>query len=61
MKDKMKPGDEYEVVVKRGEEELTFTGVLFGRMDNHVLEVDENSKVQQTTLREIWSKNLELN
>ena len=56
----MKPGDEYEVVVKRGEEELTFTGVLFERMDYNILEVDENSTAQQVALRESWSKNLEI-
>jgi predicted metalloprotease with PDZ domain len=60
MKNVMKAGDEYEITVKREEEELTFTGVLFERMDYHVLTVDENSTEEQKRLRDIWSSNLPL-
>lgn len=57
-KNSMKPGDEYDMIIKRNGEELAITGVLFGRIDHHVLEVDENSTAQQTALRDAWSKNL---
>jgi predicted metalloprotease with PDZ domain len=60
MKNEMKPGDEYEITVKRGEKELTFTGVLFERMDYHLLTVDENSTEEQKILRDFWSSNLSL-
>jgi predicted metalloprotease with PDZ domain len=60
IKNDMKPGDEYEITVKRGEEELTFTGVLFERMDYHVLTVDENCTEEQKRFRDIWSSNLPL-
>jgi len=57
-KNGMKPGDQYEITVKRGEEELTYTGVLFARMDYHILTVDEESTEEQKKLRNIWSSNL---
>jgi predicted metalloprotease with PDZ domain len=60
MKNELKAGDKYEITVKRGEEELTFTGVLFQRMDYHVLTVDENSTEEQKRLRDAWSSNLPL-
>ncbi|MHA2101323.1 MAG: hypothetical protein ACW99A_21915, partial [Candidatus Kariarchaeaceae archaeon] len=59
-KNEMKPGDQYELTIKRGEEELTFTGVLFERMDYHVLTVNENCTEEQKRLRDIWSSNLPL-
>ena len=57
-KNKMNPGDTYEVIVKRGDEELTFTGTLFERMDYHVLIVDENSTEEQKQFRNVWSNYL---
>lgn len=60
-KNKMKSGDTYEVTVKRGDEELTFTGTLFERMDYHVLNADENCTKQQTEFRNVWSNYLSIN
>jgi len=57
-KNKMNPGDTYEVTVKRGDEELTFTGTLFERMDYHILKVDENCTQQQKEFRNVWSNYL---
>ena len=57
-KNKMTPGDKYEVAVKRGDEELTFTGTLFERMDYHILKVDENCTEQQKEFRNVWSNYL---
>jgi len=60
IKNEMKPEDGYELTIKRGEEELTFSGVLFERMDYHVLTVDNNCTEEQKRLRDIWSSNLPL-
>jgi hypothetical protein len=57
----MKPGDTYEGTIKRGDEELTFTGTLFERMDYHILNVDENSTEQQKEFRDVWSNYLSIN
>jgi predicted metalloprotease with PDZ domain len=57
-KNKMTPGDTYEVTVKRGDEELTFTGTLFERMEYHILKVDENCTEQQKQFRNVWSNYL---
>ena len=57
----MKSGDTYEGTVKRGDEELTFTGTLFERMDYHVFDVDENCTKQQTEFRNVWSNYLSIN
>jgi len=57
-KNKMEPGDQYEVTVKRGDEELTFTGTLFERMDYHILKADENCTEQQKEFRDVWSNYL---
>jgi len=57
-KNKMNPGDTYEVTVKRGDEELTFTGTLFERVDYHILKVDENCTEQQKQFRNVWSNYL---
>jgi predicted metalloprotease with PDZ domain len=59
-KNKMKPGDTYEVTVKREEEELTFTGTLFERMDYHVFKVDENCTDDQKEFRNVWSNYLSI-
>ena len=59
-KNNMNPGDTYEVTVKRGDEELTFTGTLFERMDYHILSVDENCTEQQKDFRNIWSNYLSI-
>ena len=60
-KNKMNTGDTYEVTVKRGDEELTFTGTLFERMDYHILNVDENCTGQQKEFRNVWSNYLSIN
>ncbi|MGB5895997.1 MAG: hypothetical protein WBG58_17610, partial [Ignavibacteriaceae bacterium] len=60
-KNKMNPGDTYEVTVKRGEEELTFTGTLFERMDYHILKVDANCTDDQKEFRNVWSDHLSIN
>lgn len=54
-KNKMKPGDTYEVTIKRGDEELTFIGTLFARIDYHIFNVDQNCTNQQNELRDYWS------
>lgn len=57
-KNEMRPGDEYEIKIKRGEEDLTFTGVLFPRIDYHILTVDDECTEEQNRLRDFWSSNL---
>lgn len=57
-KNKMNPGDTYEVTVKRDDEELTFTGTLFRRIDYHILKVDENCTEVQKKFRDEWSNYL---
>jgi len=60
-KNKMKPGDTYEITVKRGNEELTFTGSLFEKIDYHNFQVDENCSDEQKKLRDLWSNYLSIN
>ena len=60
-KDKMKPGDTYEITIKRSDEELTFTGSLFERMDYHVFNIDENCTDDQKEFRDVWSNYLSIN
>ena len=60
-KNGMKIGDSYEITIKRGDEELTFTGTLFERMDYHVFKVDENCTAQQKEFRDVWSKYISIN
>lgn len=60
-KNEMKTGDTYEVTVKRGDEELTFTGTLFERIDYHVFNVDENCADDQKEFRNVWSNYLSIN
>ena len=59
-KSSMKPGDSYEITVKRGDEKLTFTGTLFQRIDYHVFKVDENCTEEQKQFRNIWSNYLSM-
>ena len=59
-KNKMNVGDTYEIIVKRGDEELTFTGTLFERMDYHIFNVDENPTGQQKEFRNVWSNYLSM-
>jgi predicted metalloprotease with PDZ domain len=59
-KNKMKIGDTYDITIIRGDEELTFTGTLFERMDYHILNVGENSAGQQNEFRDIWSNYLSI-
>ncbi len=54
----MKPGDTYEITIKRGEEELTFTGTLLERMDYHVFNVEEDCTDDQREFRNVWSNYL---
>ena len=56
----MNVGDTYEIIVKRGDEELTFTGTLFERMDYHIFNVDENPTGQQKEFRNVWSNYLSM-
>jgi predicted metalloprotease with PDZ domain len=58
-KNKMNPGDEYEVTIKRGDEELTFTGTLFERMDYHIFTRNDNCNEHQLEFRNVWSSYLE--
>ncbi len=57
-KNNMKPGDTYEITIKRGEEELTFTGTLLERMDYHVFNVEEDCTDDQREFRNVWSNYL---
>jgi predicted metalloprotease with PDZ domain len=57
-KNSMKPGDKYEITVKRGDEEITLEGILFVGIDKNVLEVDPEASEEQKALCEAWSKNL---
>jgi predicted metalloprotease with PDZ domain len=57
-KNKMKPGDTYEITVRRGDEELTYTGLLFERIDYHNFRVDEQCSDEQKKLRDLWSNYL---
>ncbi|MCF8239894.1 MAG: hypothetical protein K9J16_00805 [Melioribacteraceae bacterium] len=54
----MKPGDEYTLKVRRGEEELELRGVMIKRKDRHIFEELETLTPEQIKLREVWSKNL---
>ena len=60
IRDTMKVGDEYEIVVRRDSEELTLTAKLLQRMDRNVLEPNKNASKEQLRLREVWMKNLPL-
>lgn len=51
---------EYEVTVKRGEEDLTIPIKVLSKdkVSRFVFELDENATAEQKAMREIWSKNL---
>lgn len=57
-KNEMNPGDNYEIVVKRGEEVLAFTGTLFKKMDYHTFSIDENCSEEQKEFKNVWSSYL---
>jgi hypothetical protein len=54
----MNVGDEYSITVRRGEEELDFTGRLFQRYRRHVFESKKELTEEESQLREAWLKNL---
>jgi hypothetical protein len=54
----MRAGDPYDIVVLRDGRELAFRGRLVERLDYHVLEVDQNASEAQRRLRGVWMQNL---
>jgi predicted metalloprotease with PDZ domain len=54
----MNIGDSCDIVIKRNEEELELTAVLWQRTDRHVFEEMENLTEEQKFLRDAWSRNL---
>ncbi|MEX2117169.1 MAG: peptidase [Bacteroidota bacterium] len=54
----MKVGDPYEVVVRRGDDELALQGKLVQRWTNHVFEDAGTITDMQEMLRQSWLKNL---
>jgi len=57
-KAKHKPGDKYDIVVKRGDETITLSGELVVRTEQNVLEVSDNLTNEQKELRDAWMVNL---
>lgn len=57
--DDMGVGDPYEMVVRRGEKEITLTGELLQRKTRHIFEEMEELTPKQQTMRESWVKNLD--
>jgi len=55
---KYKVGDEYEIVVKRGDKEIPLKGKFVHRMDYNVLEANPDATAAQLKLRTAWMKNL---
>ena len=53
----MKVGDPYEIVVRRGEKEITINAKLVQRMKRHVFEDMGTLSEKQKSLRERWMKN----
>lgn len=53
-------GIPYELIIKRGKDELSFTCEKFMRekIERHVFEVDENATPAQLALRKAWMKNM---
>ena len=47
----MKPGDTYDIQIKRGEDELKIQEALFTKIDQHVLETDPQATERALTLR----------
>ena len=54
----MKVGDPYELVVRRGETEVTIKAKLVQRMKRHVFEEMKNLTDRQEFLRERWMKTM---
>jgi predicted metalloprotease with PDZ domain len=54
----MNIGDSCDIVIKRNEEEIELTTVLWERTDRHVFEEMENLTEEQKFLRDAWSRNL---
>jgi predicted metalloprotease with PDZ domain len=54
----MNIGDSCDIVIKRDEEEIELTPVLWQRTDRHVFEEIENLTEEQKFLRDVWSRNL---
>jgi len=54
----MKPGEPYEMIVRRGDKEVTINGKLLTRMDRHIFAEMKNLTETQKFLRERWLKNL---
>jgi predicted metalloprotease with PDZ domain len=54
----MSVGDEFDLVVKRGDQEIELTGILFKRKSYHVFESIEELIPEQKFLRDRWLKNL---
>ncbi|MGD8306180.1 MAG: hypothetical protein PVF17_05970 [Ignavibacteria bacterium] len=54
----MSVGDEFDLVVKRGDRETELTGILFKRKSYHVFESIEELTPEQKFLRDRWLKNL---
>jgi hypothetical protein len=54
----MKVGDPYEIVVRRGEQELTLQGKLVQRWTYHVFEDAGTLTDRQELLRNSWKKHL---
>jgi S1-C subfamily serine protease len=56
--DTMNVGDEFSITVKRGGEELEFTGRLFQRYKRHVFGSKKVLTDEESRLRNAWLKNL---
>ncbi len=54
----MKVGDPYELVVRRGDQNISISGKLIPRMLRHVFEESDSITEKQKFLREQWMKNL---
>jgi predicted metalloprotease with PDZ domain len=54
----MNVGDEFSITVKRGEEEIEFTGRLFQRYRKHVFKLKDELTEEESSLREAWLRNL---
>jgi predicted metalloprotease with PDZ domain len=58
LRNSMRAGDPYDILVLRDGRELAFRGRLVERLDYHVLEVDQNASETQRRLRDVWMRNL---
>jgi S1-C subfamily serine protease len=57
-RDSMNIGDEFKITVRRGEEELEFTGKLFQRYKKHVFEPKDNLSNDEMKFKKAWIRNL---